>query len=43
VTWLRCQKIAGLEYWVQLLINFTLVRVYAKCRLNSDALKVRKK
>jgi len=25
--WLHCQKIAGLEYWVQLLFNFTLVNV----------------
>jgi len=31
VSWLRCQKIAGLEYWVQLLFNFTPVR-YAKGR-----------
>jgi len=25
--WLRCQKYAGLEYWVQLLFNFTPVNV----------------
>jgi len=27
VSWLRCQKIAGLEYWVKLLFNFTPVSV----------------
>jgi len=27
VSWLRYQKIAGLEYWVQLLFNFTPVSV----------------
>jgi len=27
VFWLHCQKIAGLEYWVRLLLNFTLVSV----------------
>jgi len=27
VSWLRCQKIAGQEYWVQLLFNFTPVSV----------------
>jgi len=38
MSWLRCQKIAGLKYWVQLLFNFTPVSVYAKCRpgLRSD-------
>jgi len=25
MSWLRCQKIGGLEYWVQLLFNFTPV------------------
>jgi len=27
MSWLRCQKIADLEYWVQLLFNFTSVSV----------------
>jgi len=27
VSWLHCQKISGLEYWVQLLFNFTPVSV----------------
>jgi len=27
VSWLRCQKIAGLEYWIQLLFNFKPVSV----------------
>jgi len=27
VSWLRCQKIVGLEYWAQLLFNFTPVSV----------------
>jgi len=27
VPWLHFQKIAGLEYWVQLLFNFTPVSV----------------
>jgi len=27
VSWLSCQKIAGLEYWVQLIFNFTPVNV----------------
>jgi len=28
VLWLRCQNIAGLEYWVQLLFKFTPVSVH---------------
>jgi len=31
-TGLRSQKISGLEYWVQLLFNFTPVSVTAMCR-----------
>jgi len=27
MSWLRCQKIAGLEYWFRLLFNFTPVSV----------------
>jgi len=27
MSWSRCQKLAGLEYWVQLLFNFTPVSV----------------
>jgi len=27
MSWLHYQKIAGLEYWVQLLFNFMLVSV----------------
>jgi len=30
VFWLRCQKIAGLDYWVQLLFNFTPVSVWCQ-------------
>jgi len=27
MSWLHCQNIAGLDYWVQLLFNFTPVSV----------------
>jgi len=34
--WLHCQKFVGLEYWVQLVFNFTPMSV-AKCRPSLNA------
>jgi len=34
VSWLHCQEIAGLKYWVQLLFNFTPVS--AECTPSVD-------
>jgi len=39
VSWLGCQKIAGLEYWVQLLLNFTPASVL-KCKSGLNLSKV---
>jgi len=37
VSWLHCQKISGLEYWVQLLI---VIQLYAgECTLSVDRAK----